>query len=86
MIRFPKEGVHSGGASGYVPSSFRVARQLLSRIENQETEKFSLEELKVKTPERKLEETAGIMRKIVGDDLKEEFPWVSKWNRPQMIK
>ena len=29
-----KEGVHSGGASGYVPSSFRIARQLLSRIEN----------------------------------------------------
>ena len=25
------EGVHSGGASGHVPSSFRIARQLLSR-------------------------------------------------------
>ena len=72
-----KEGVHSGGASGYVPSSFRVARQLLSRIENQETGEVLLEELKVKTPEFRLEETKEYV-KIVGDDLKEEFPWVSK--------
>ena len=30
-----KEGVHSGDASGIVPSSFRIVRQLLERIENQ---------------------------------------------------
>lgn len=28
------EGVHSGDASGVVPSSFRVLRQLLDRIDN----------------------------------------------------
>lgn len=28
------EGVHSGDASGVVPSSFRVIRQLLDRLEN----------------------------------------------------
>ena len=31
------EGVHSGAASGIVPSSFRIARQLLSRIEDEQT-------------------------------------------------
>lgn len=31
------EAVHSGSASGVVPSSFRVARSLLSRVENVET-------------------------------------------------
>lgn len=31
------EGVHSGDASGIVPDSFRIARQLLERIENSET-------------------------------------------------
>src|SRR6266536_3979039 len=31
------EGVHSGAASGIVPSSFRIARQLLSRIEDEGT-------------------------------------------------
>lgn len=28
------EGVHSGDASGVVPSSFRIARLLLDKIEN----------------------------------------------------
>ncbi|XP_031505825.1 uncharacterized protein LOC116268200 [Nymphaea colorata] len=31
------EGVHSGSASGLVPSSFRILRQLIERLENQET-------------------------------------------------
>jgi acetylornithine deacetylase/succinyl-diaminopimelate desuccinylase-like protein len=31
------EGVHSGAASGIVPSSFRIARQLLSRLEDERT-------------------------------------------------
>ena len=34
-INVLKEGVHSGDASGIVPSSFRIARQLLSRIEDE---------------------------------------------------
>ena len=31
------EGVHSGDASGVVPSSFRILRQLVSRLENEQT-------------------------------------------------
>lgn len=31
------EGVHSGSASGIVPSSFRILRSLLERLENQQT-------------------------------------------------
>jgi len=31
------EGVHSGDASGIVPSSFRILRRLLSRLEDEET-------------------------------------------------
>ena len=31
------EGVHSGDASGIVPSSFRILRQLLSRLEDEQT-------------------------------------------------
>jgi acetylornithine deacetylase/succinyl-diaminopimelate desuccinylase-like protein len=33
-VRTLREGVHAGDASGVVPSPFRIARQLLSRIEN----------------------------------------------------
>src|SRR5260370_21106066 len=32
-----EEGVHSGDASGVVPSSFRLLRQLLSRLEDEAT-------------------------------------------------
>lgn len=31
------EGVHSGDASGIVPDSFRIVRELLNRIENAQT-------------------------------------------------
>ena len=35
------EGVHSGDASGVVPSSFRIARQLLDRLEDSRTGRTS---------------------------------------------
>src|SRR5262249_58750470 len=36
-VKVLSEGVHSGAASGIVPSSFRIVRQLLSRIEDERT-------------------------------------------------
>lgn len=36
-VKVLNEGVHSGDASGIVPSSFRVLRMLLDRIENSHT-------------------------------------------------
>ena len=36
-VKVSSVGVHSGHGSGVMPSSFRIARNLLSRIENQET-------------------------------------------------
>lgn len=36
-VRVLSEGVHSGDAAGVVPSSFRIARRLLSRIEDADT-------------------------------------------------
>src|SRR5882762_10052331 len=36
-VRVLDEGVHSGDASGVVPSSFRILRKLLSRLEDEET-------------------------------------------------
>jgi acetylornithine deacetylase/succinyl-diaminopimelate desuccinylase-like protein len=55
------EGVHSGSAGGVVPSSFRVLRQLLSRIEDESTGAVLLPELHVEVPEhrrRQIVETA----------------------------
>ena len=68
------EGVHSGGASGHVPSSFRIARQLLSRLENEQTGEILIEELHTKIPEHRIKETEKLVS-ILGDEVIEEFPW-----------
>ncbi len=69
-----KEGVHSGGASGHVPSSFRIARSLLSRLEDEKTGEILLEELNTKIPDYRIEETKNLVS-ILGNEVVEEFPW-----------
>ena len=69
-----KEGVHSGGASGHVPSSFRIARSLLSRLEDEKTGEILLEELNTEIPNYRIEETKNLVS-ILGDEVVEEFPW-----------
>ncbi len=58
------EGVHSGSASGVVPSSFRIARHLLDRVEDAATGEVHLPELHVEIPpdrRRQAEETASVV-------------------------
>ncbi len=71
------EGVHSGGASGHVPSSFRVARQLLSRLENETTGEVLLDELKTNIPDYRRNETEKFIS-ILGNEVVDEFPWDGK--------
>ena len=68
------EGVHSGGASGHVPSSFRIARHLLSRIEDEETGEIKVKELHVNIPEHRKSETEDLVN-ILGEEVVDEFPW-----------
>ena len=37
QVNVLREGVHSGDASGIVPSSFRIMRQVLDRLEDSAT-------------------------------------------------
>jgi acetylornithine deacetylase/succinyl-diaminopimelate desuccinylase-like protein len=69
------EGVHSGDASGIVPSSFRVLRLLLDRLEDATTGKVKPEFLSVKVPENRLAEARETAR-ILGDEVHSKFPWV----------
>ena len=71
-----KEGVHSGGASGHVPSSFRIARSLLSRLEDEKTGEILLEELNTEIPDYRIEETKNLVS-ILGNEVVEEFPWAN---------
>ena len=68
------EGVHSGDASGIVPSSFRVARQLLSRLEDVESGRVLPSEFYCEIPPERMEQarTAGA---ILGDTVYRKFPF-----------
>ncbi len=67
------EGVHSGNASGVVPSSFRVLRLLLDRVEDPVTGRILPAELHAEIPEQRIaqaRETAAILGPIA-----REFPF-----------
>ncbi len=68
------EGVHSGTASGVVPSSFRVARQLISRIEDESNGQVLIEALQVEIPAQRLAQ-AEFAAKTLGKLVYEKFPW-----------
>ena len=53
------EGVHSGEASGVAPSSFRIIRQLLDRVEDATTGRVLLPELWVEVPHDRTVEAAA---------------------------
>ena len=55
-VEILEEGVHSG-ASGIVPSSFRILRQLLSRLEDERTREIRPRELSVDVPVDRLAQT-----------------------------
>ncbi|RZZ86685.1 M20 family metallopeptidase [Pseudoxanthomonas winnipegensis] len=69
------EGVHSGDASGIVPSSFRLLRQLLSRLEDETTGRIRVEELFVEIPPERLEQ-AGKVAQVLGDEVYDKFPFL----------
>lgn len=75
------EGVHSGSASGIVPSSFRILRQLLSRIEDETTGKIVLDELHADVPEQR-QQQARLAADVLGDSVWRRFPWVDEQSSP----
>ena len=70
-----KDGVHSGDASGIVPSSFRIARQVLSRIEDAATGRVLLPELWTNIPEERQKQIDDVAV-ILGEKWLERFPLV----------
>jgi acetylornithine deacetylase/succinyl-diaminopimelate desuccinylase-like protein len=73
-VRVLTEGVHSGTASGIVPSSFRIARMLLSRIEEEATGRMTLPELAVEIPQDRIRQ-AQLSAAILGDTVFSELPF-----------
>jgi acetylornithine deacetylase/succinyl-diaminopimelate desuccinylase-like protein len=69
------EGVHSGDASGIVPSSFRVLRQLLNRIEDVDTGSIHRSELHVDIPAQRIDQ-ARRAAEVLGEEVFDKFPFL----------
>ena len=70
------EGVHSGDAGGVVPSSFRVARQLLDRIDDSRTGVVRPAAFNCEIPAERITQ-AKHAAEILGESMWQRFPWDS---------
>lgn len=68
------EGIHSGGGSGIVPSSFRIIRQLLSRLEDEKVGQIIVEDLHVDIPDNRIEEVKTMVD-VLGNKVYNTIPW-----------
>src|SRR5262249_30661796 len=75
-VRILEEGVHSGDASGVVPSSFRILRQLLSRLEDEATGGIRPASLYAQIPAERVEQ-AKRAAAALSDNTYTKFPFVS---------
>jgi acetylornithine deacetylase/succinyl-diaminopimelate desuccinylase-like protein len=75
-VRVLTEGVHSGYASGVVPSSFRILRQLLSRLEDEQTGAVRPSELYAQIPAERVAQ-ARRAAAALGDKVFTEYPFAS---------
>jgi len=68
------EGVHSGDASGVVPSSFRIARQLLERIDSAESGRVRGAAFHADVPAERVAQ-AKKAAQVIGDSVFGKFPF-----------
>ncbi len=74
-VKVLEEGVHSGDASGVVPSSFRLLRQLLSRLEDEQTGRILPEGLQVDIPAARLAQAQEAAR-VLDTAVFDKFPFL----------
>ena len=74
-VQILTEGVHSGDASGIVPSSFRLLRQLLDRVDNNRTGQVSDPAFSVNIPPQR-QQQAELAAQVLNDQLATRFPFV----------
>ena len=68
------EGVHSGDASGVVPSSFRIMRHVLDRLEDSATGRLLPQSFHCAIPADRLAQ-AKVTASVLGDEVYKRFPW-----------
>src|SRR2546425_1594466 len=70
-----REGVHSGAASGIVPSSFRILRHLLGRIEDERTGEIRIRECHVAIPPERAAEVRAVAT-VLGEEVLRRYPFM----------
>ena len=75
-VKVLNEGVHSGAAGGIVPSSFRVLRQLIDRVEDAGTGSVP-EILSCPIPDWVNQQSSEVA-KVLGDSVYQRFSWSGK--------
>jgi acetylornithine deacetylase/succinyl-diaminopimelate desuccinylase-like protein len=68
------EGIHSGDASGLVPSSFRILRHVLDRLEDSATGHLLPESFHCEVPASRVEQ-ARATAAILKDEVWKRMPW-----------
>ena len=77
-VQVLREGVHSGDASGIVPSSFRLLRPLLDRLEDAATGRILPDALRVDIPAQRVEQARRVAE-VLKDEVHSKFPW-AEWD------
>ncbi|WP_327659392.1 MULTISPECIES: M20/M25/M40 family metallo-hydrolase [unclassified Streptomyces] len=73
-VRVLDDGAHSGDAGGVVPSTFRVLRHLLDRVEDSGTGELRVEELHCEVPDERRAQVAEAAA-LLGDQVWQRFDW-----------
>ena len=73
-VQILTEGQHSGAAGGIVPSSFRIVRQLIERVENAQSGALH-KLLHVDVPEQVIKDAHAVAQ-VLGPQVVDRFPWV----------
>ena len=73
-VQILTEGIHSGDASGVVPSSFRIMRHVLDRLEDSATGRLLPASFHCEVPADRLAQ-ARATAAILGEEVTKRFPW-----------
>ena len=76
-VEILSEGVHSGDASGVVPSSFRILRQLLDRIDESHSGVVAANEFNVQIPRQRIQQ-AEIAAEVLQEEVYAKFPFIGE--------
>ncbi len=68
------EGIHSGDASGLVPSSFRILRHVLDRLEDSGTGRLLPEAFHCQIPTNRVDQMKAAAQ-VLGDEVWKRMPW-----------